>query len=39
MSFSGKTAEQLLKQAKNTEDRDRRVQALNSTAQILFDEA
>ena len=39
MSFSGKTAEQLLEQAQNTEDRDRRVQALNSTAQILFDEA
>jgi thymidine kinase len=39
MSFSGKTAEQLLEQAQNAEDRDRRVQALNSTAQILFDEA
>ncbi|MFB6174819.1 MAG: phosphoribosyltransferase [Candidatus Nanohalobium sp.] len=39
MSFSGKTAEQLLEQAQNAEDRDRRVQALNSTAQMLFDEA
>lgn len=39
MSFSGKTAEQLLEKAQNAEDRNRKVQALNSTAQVLFDDA
>lgn len=39
MSFSGKTAQQLLEKVQKVQERGQRVQALNSTAQILFDEA
>ncbi len=39
MSFSGKTASELLEQARKTEDSYQRVQALNSTVQVLFEDA
>lgn len=39
MSFSGKTAVELLEKAEQTADRDTTVQALNSATQVVFDEA
>lgn len=39
MGFSGMTAEELLEKAENAENRDTRVQALNSVAQVAFDHA